>query len=448
MHLMRHKIFLGFFAFVGMSVLVGCSSKNKEPLEGDREHIFLQEDVLKPEGGKPNQAVSVPTAQILNAWPMASATENHALDPIRLGGPLKTVWSQSIGTGSASDARLINGPVAAEGKVFTVDTSGVVRAFSIKDGEKLWSTDSTPESQATQPFSGGLAYENGFVFCATPAAEVVMIAAKDGKLLKRFPVTAPVRAAPTVKNKHIYVVTINNQLEVINYETGNPVWSHTGMLETAGLLGGASPAIADGVVLVPYTSGEVFALRADNGAVLWSESLANFARLDPVSSMYHIKARPVIKNGYAYLISHGNQMRCINLQTGQAVWERNIGGIRTPAVTGDYLFMVTARQELVCVNRFSGAIQWVTDLNRPEVQGAERANTLWAGPILIDQQLVVTGSNGQVLVLSVKDGSLTQKLSVSSSIALSPIVVQGRLFVLTDSAELVAFAPVQTPAHP
>lgn len=365
---------------------------------------------------------------------MAGCNATHAVSPLQLGQNPERVWSRSIGHGSDSDARLLNGPIAAEGKVFTVDTRGIVTAVDLKSGATLWEANSNPEEKSSQPLSGGLAYENGMVFCATPAAELVMIDAKNGKLLKKFPLTAPVRASPTVKNHLVYAVTINNQLEVFNYKSGEPVWSHSGILETAGLLGGSSPAISEDVVIVPYTSGEVYALRADNGMPLWSESLASFQRLDPVSSLFHIKARPVIKDQNVYLISHGGQMRALNLQNGQTLWMKEIGGIRTPAISNDYLFMITSQNDLTCLNRHSGKVLWVKKLP----QQAEQ-KSLWAGPVLANDRLVVAGSNGMALILSVKDGSTLQTISLPGEGLLSPIIVDQTLLFLTDNAELVAY---------
>ena len=57
-------------------------------------------------------------------------------------------------------------------------------------------------------------------------------------------------------------------------EDGRRLWSHNGIPETAGLLGGASPAVEGEVVVVAYSSGELFALRVENGRAVWSDNLA------------------------------------------------------------------------------------------------------------------------------------------------------------------------------
>jgi outer membrane protein assembly factor BamB len=428
-----------YFLLAFCIIMAGCSKDKKEPLVGERETIFIEEDELQADADAAKRTVNLPKATTNTEWAMASGSAHHAMPPLSVGNKLQQVWSRGIGKGSTSTARLLNGPIAADGKVFTVDINGLVTAIDIKTGAVVWEAQSIPEQKSAQPFSGGLAYENGNVFCATPAAEVVMFDAKSGQLLKSFSLTAPVRAAPTVKNGLIFAVTINNQLEVINYHSGDPVWSHNGILETAGLLGGSSPASDGEVVIVPYTSGEVYALRADNGTPLWSESLANFQRLDPVSSLYHIKARPVIASNMVYLISHGGQMKAVDLHTGETAWMKSIGGIRSPAISGEYLFMITTQNELICMDRISGKVIWVSKLPMYRDPTARDRKILWAGPVLANDRLIVAGSNDTALVLSTKDGSLLQTLSLPGEGHLSPIIVDGTVLFLTNNAELVAY---------
>ena len=52
---------------------------------------------------------------------------------------------------------------------------------------------------------------------------------------------------------------------MLSTDDGRKLWSHNGIPETAGLLGGASPAVEGEIVVVAYSSGELFALRVENG---------------------------------------------------------------------------------------------------------------------------------------------------------------------------------------
>src|SRR3546814_18359741 len=77
------------------------------------------------------------------------------------------------------------------------------------------------------------------------------------------------RGAPVVSDGRVFVITLDNQMLVLNTETGERLWNHVGVQETAGLLGSASPAVARNTVVVPYSSGEVLALLTDDGRTVW-----------------------------------------------------------------------------------------------------------------------------------------------------------------------------------
>jgi outer membrane protein assembly factor BamB len=428
-----------FVVILSGLLLTACDDKKGLPILGEREAIFVGDDPLLADPSLKNTKVTLPQARINKSWPSASGAVDHSFDPVALGSDLKKVWSESIGTGSGSSERLLNGPVAADRRIFTVDTRGYVSAFDIQTGKQLWSKDSTPEDLSTQAFSGGLAYENGFVFIVTPAAEIVMMKAEDGAIEKRFSLTAPVRAAPTVKNGYIYAVNINNQLEAINYRTGEPAWSHSGIMEIAGLLGGASPALTADLLIVPYTSGEVYALHPGNGLPLWSESLVSLTKLDPISSLFHIKARPVVKGNHVYLIGNGGVMSCLDTNSGKTLWTHTVGGIRSPAVSGEYLFMVTNNNELACFNRLSGKVVWVKQLPRYLDPTDKSDPILWAGPILVGKSLALSGSNGTALIVAIEKGDIVQEIDLGGRTLLSPIAVDNTLVFLTDHAELIAY---------
>jgi outer membrane protein assembly factor BamB len=140
-----------------------------------------------------------------------------------------------------------------------------------------------------------------------------------------------------------------------------------------------------------------------------------------------------------YLISHGGQMKAVNLYSGETAWMKSIGGIRSPAVAGDYLFMITTQNELTCLDCHNGKVVWVSKLPMYRDPAARDRKILWAGPVLADDRLIVSGSNDTALILSAKDGSLLQTLNLPGEGNLSPIIVDQTVVFLTNNAELAAY---------
>lgn len=419
------------------SLLSGCWDfwkDKKDPLEGTREVVFLNQEALRTDASTPASSVVLEKASPRTTWAMASAVASHNPAPATLPQNLRKLWDNSIDT--SSNGKLLSSPVIAEGMVFASGSAGEVSAFRITDGERLWTTQTLDETRDHQPFGGGVTWDAGHLYVTTAAAEVLCLNTKDGSILWRRSLVAPARSAPTVDKGRLYIATINNQLNALSATDGQPLWSHMGMMESAGLLGGASPAVSGNTVVVAYTSGEVFALTADNGHSLWVESLNNPGAVDSLSSLAHIKARPVIHNGVAYLVSHANRMSAIDLRTGRFLWNRQIGGIRTPALSGDFLFMLSNDSHLVCCENKTGKVIWTKELPNKS-DGSQ--DILWAGPVLVNDTLAITGSNGKILFCNVQSGEILKDIDAGNPLLLSPVSAQETLVVLSDQGDIIAF---------
>jgi outer membrane protein assembly factor BamB len=246
------------------------------------------------------------------------------------------------------------------------------------------------------------------------------------------------RAAPTVRDGRVFVVTIANELFALNAADGKTLWLHAGLSEVAGLVGGASPAVDGGIVVAPFSSGEVVALRVENGRVVWTDTLTALRRTDPVTSLAHVRGRPVIDRGRVFVVGNAGRTVAIDLRTGNRLWEQAIGGVHGPWVAGDFVFVLSNNSELVCLSRRDGRIRWIRALQRFEDEEDRRDPIRWAGPVLAGDRLLVTGTNGQMWSVSPYTGELLGWIEVPGPVLISPAVANQTVYVLTDDAELIA----------
>jgi outer membrane protein assembly factor BamB len=356
---------------------------------------------------------------------------------VSLGSDLKPLWQQSVGNGASSEQRMLASPITDEHQAYTIDAEGNVYAVSLKTGDVVWNKATSPEDNGRDTLGGGIAVDNGVVFVTTSFGDVIAFKADTGEEIWRKTGYAPFRSSPSVKDAHIYCQSINNELITLAAATGDLVWSHNGIPEPALLLGGGKPACSEDTVVVAYTSGEVHALSQVNGQVLWSDTITPVARIDTVTSIPHIRARPVIDDNQVFVISHGGRMICIDFKTGTRQWQKELGGIQTPVVVGGFVYVLTNMNELICLERKSGAVHWVAGL--PGVDSDEGA-IHYAGPIMAGDTLIISTSKGEVIRINPQNGEIkTTMKTESGGISLEPIVAQNTLFVLTDNAVLHAF---------
>jgi outer membrane protein assembly factor BamB len=409
------------------------------PLPGERIAILALDQSLEADPKLADLPVRLPRPYANDAWVQAGGVPSHANHHLAAGSAeaLQAAWTTSIGTGSDDEHQLTAEPLIVGGRIYTLDVESVVSAFDAADGDRIWRTELMPDEE-DGAFGGGLAHADGKIYVSTGFAQVVALNAENGEEIWRVGLGGPMRAAPAVNGDRVFAITIDNQLHAVDANTGEKLWAHSGITEVASLFGGASPATAGGIVVVPYSSGELFALRVENGRPVWSDSLSNIRRIDAVSALADIRGMPVIDRGLVYAVSHSGRMVAIDQRTGSRAWDREIGGTQTPWVAGDFIYVLSNESKLYCLTRDGGRVRWVQTLQRFENEEESKGLIQWTGPVLIGDRLVVAGSHGEAMSVSPYTGELLGRMELPDPVSIAPAVADETLYILTDGGELMA----------
>ncbi|ABC23880.1 outer membrane protein assembly factor BamB family protein [Rhodospirillum rubrum] len=431
--------------------LAGCSdtwlgdswfgSDDTPPLAGERVAVLGQDRGLS-EATKDEHGVELPAPEDNDDWPQSGGYSHHAMQHMVVGESLQRLWSTSIGAGGTSRDRLLNGPVLADGRIFTIDREATVRAFNAETGKELWQAalPNRDDDEDDGAFlGGGLAYDRGRIFASTGFAKVVALRADTGQELWRTEVDGPIRAAPAVNSGRVVVLTVDNQAFALSAVDGHKLWSHSGSPQTATILGAPTPAIDQGVVVIPYSSGELFALRLESGTEIWSDAVTAVRRTDATGSLQDIRANPVVDANHLYVIGNSGLMVGMDLRSGARAWQLRVAGTQQPWLAGDVLFLISAEAELAAVNAKTGAVIWTTPLPRYESPDSLATPLLWTGPVLASDRLIIGSSDASAYAVSPYTGKILGRIELPDAMASAPIVAKGTLYFLTTTGELVAY---------
>jgi outer membrane protein assembly factor BamB len=295
-----------------------------------------------------------------------------------------------------------------------------------------------PDDEDDAVIGGGVGFADGVLFATTGYDEVIALNPANGTILWRRDIPAAARAAPTIMDGRLFIATLDNRLLALNPADGALFWEHAGLSESAGLVGAASPTATRNIVIPAFSSGEITALRVENGSVAWSENLAGVRSIGGISSLSDIKALPVVDNGVVIAFSFSGKMAAIDELSGNRIWQRDIGGSQTPWVAGDYIFALSSDNELMALNRTSGSILWVTQLDKYTDPDDLQGKILWAGPLLAGGRLILTGSDGRLVEFNPMTGEALAQSDLDRAMVIPPIVANGTLYILSENGMLAA----------
>ena len=422
--------------------LFGCG-KEKLVIDGQRVPVLGSQEVVAADYMKGDIKISLPTPNNTTLWNQSGGNSAHNLEHISSNAELKELWSADFGKGNSKRDYLIATPLIAENMVFTIDTNATVSAFNKDTGKKIWKTRLKPKVRKDKSISLkgiGIAYDNGRIFATTGFGGIFALNAQNGEILWKHYEKNPIRISPTVGGGRLFVQTIENVLIAFNQITGTEIWRYSTPNEDTIMVGGASPAYDKDldILVAGFSNGEVRALKASTGSPLWGDYLVGYRNNNLLSDINAIRANPVIGKGMVFAAGSNNLLVAIDVISGQRLWEREFGSINQPWLAGKYLFVLTETSHLLAVDTESGKIIWDTKVPAGE-DVSDAVGVSYAGPILVNNRLIVNTSNGYAFYISPYTGEIMGFLKLDDGSSVSPVVADGLVIITTTDAELLAY---------
>jgi outer membrane protein assembly factor BamB len=411
---------------------LGGSESDAKDTSGPRISVLKVGTTVESDPTLSDEEVRLPEQEPTSQWSKSSG--DHFMQPenIKIADALKQRNSVKIGAGAKDGQHLSATVIASDGKLFTVDSEAVVTAFSADNiSKKIWQYKSKNKDDKSGLSNAGILVYEGKLFLTTGSNVVTALDSETGNLLWQRNINSMARSAPAASEKSLIVNTADNKIYALDINDGAIMWMHSGAEVDISVLGSTSPVVVRNVALAPYSSGELYALSLQDGEPVWVESLVSSA--SNVADMFSdIEASPLIVGDVLYAISDDGVLIAVDIGSGHRIWEKSISGSKTPWHAAGFLYVVNSNSELICLSAKNGAVKWVSKLPMDE-----KSTVVWSGPVLAGDKLFVVGSKGKLLQISPQNGAVVSTIKVPSDIYLPPVVVNEKMYLLNDKAQLI-----------
>ncbi len=242
-----------------------------------------------------------------------------------------------------------------------------------------------------------------------------------------------IAASPVVADGRI-VTMDSRSLVVATATNGGRLWQTdlTAPWDRGGDVSGGGVALGGGMVFVATGYGELVALQAGTGAVVWRQRLAS-----PVAGA------PAYDGGTVYVATRDGAGWAVDARTGKVQWTipgtagvLAVAGSAAPAVTDRTVIFPFASGELLAALRLNGLRAWGAPVTGQRVGRAYQGLTDVTGdPVVVGGTIYAGTAAGRTAAINAGNG---ERIWTAVEGALgAPLVVGGSVFVVNDEARLV-----------
>lgn len=338
---------------------------------------------------------------------------NTALLGVRLA------WSGKLG--------LIDFPMQAKvvgNTVVVAGSDGGMVSFDAHTGNRLWQAN--PGGQ----ISSGVGSDGRFTAVVSRDNELIVV--DQGQNPWHARLGSQVFTAPLVAGERVFVLGADRSLAAFDAKTGRKLWQNQRpgdalVLRQAGVL------MAVGNTLVAGVSGHLVGLNPLNGNVVWDAAVATPRGTNDIERLVDLVAGVSRESNELCVRAFQTAVACVDTLRGAVNWKKPAFG--SVGVSGDsqQVFGVESDGRLLAWQRANGEIAWTSDRLRYRQLSA---------PLVLGQSVVVGDESGQVHLLSRMDGSpLTRLTTDGSAIAVTPVVADKTLVVVTRNGGIFGFQP-------
>lgn len=265
---------------------------------------------------------------------------------------------------------------------------------------------------------------------------IVALDAESGRVKWSYPTDQPlggiVKASPAYDNGILYFGATDGNLYALNAETGVLLWTYP----TKGAIR-SSPVIADGVVYFGSDDNNLYAVRAGTGEQAWR---GPFVTKDDVASP------PAVSSGYVAFASTDGLMYLASASGGGERWQNRLPAAPTrsaPVVSADTIY-IAASSTLYAIGRKTGLQRWYVPFKYDIAAGPTIAEN-----VETSENTITTG--GSSLYLCARNAKLyglttagkpkwKEPAGLPYNSASAPTVAGGTVFVGGERGAICAFS--------
>lgn len=332
-------------------------------------------------------------------------------------------WSAKIGSGVGE--RYLELTPAIDGKfIYAADGQGVVASFDRKTGKRQWRV------KLKEELSGGVGAGFGLVFLGTQDGYLLALNQADGSQVWRKAVSSEILSAPKTNASLVVVQTLDEKIYAFDHDSGERRWQYESNTPALSLRGTSSPILTSELAIVGLGNGQVVALQADTGSLIWKQRATVPQGRSEFERMTDVDGDLLLAGNILYATSFQGFVVAMDVSTGRPLWRKPMSSFHGPDEALGNLYISAANDYVHAIDQSNSEEAWV--------QKSLERRALTA-PTTFANYLAVADGEGYLHLLAQGNGQFVGRKKIDGDGVRTKLLTKGNLlYVYGNSGKLIA----------
>ena len=204
---------------------------------------------------------------------------------------------------------IVGTPALAGDKVFFAQEDGTLTCLNLSNGSEAWRVLSPESGSGADTMVDGAAVGDGKVFVSKGDGKLYALSAANGATVWTYRSDQELRSAPTFGEGYVFLGEQNGKLSFIDPKTGKRV--------TGGGAGGPinTPAVSDGTLFFSSWDGSVQGVKLKGVVPQWKTNVQD-----------SVTTAPFVSGGKVFVGTARGNVAALDARSGKILWQFNTQG--------------------------------------------------------------------------------------------------------------------------
>ena len=316
-----------------------------------------------------------------------------------------------------------------EGLIF-FEKEGTLKKYDYAQ-ELIWKKNIYSKQEKKSDILINLAYKNDILIVTDNLAKYYAINPQNGELIWSKTNLTPFNSQIKIYKDKFYIVDYENILHCFSIKDGNKIWSYQTDNFFVKSKKKLSIIIENEKVIFNNSIGDITALDANKGILLWQTPTQN--NLVYAESASLITSDLVLEKDSIFFSNNRNEFYSINKDNGFLNWKQNINSNIRPVISNDIIFTVSNEGFLYFIDSIGGNIIKSNNL-LINFKAKHRGSIKPIGIVLGSDKIFLSLNNGKLIVASIQTGEIINTFKLDGNQISKPFIFDNKLYIIKDNS--------------